>query len=596
MARRDVRVVRDEAARAAAEGKHKRAIECYLELEALEPSEPNWPKRAAETYRRLDRQREAVAAYERAIERYVQGGFLVQAIAVCKVILSLEPGHDSAKLRLASMSEQQDASRSQAGALADRHTSLHGLPVVEMLRGTGGTEAPPIRGRASEPPPSRGRGSDAPPTRGRGSDPPPARTRSTTLPPSVSFARPIETPPPAEPASEPEPAGEFTLDGGDEDLIVERRERSSGSITIDRGAPLDSVDLASAMGAGPSVDERGESSGIIVIPIDEEPSGDAPALEIHAVTVEGDDAEAAIEISHDEPPEELSLDDLEEVPLLAEPKAYSAAARKALTATPLFASLSAGALESMIDHLALVDLVPGDTLFRQGDAGTTLYVVVDGEVAVISEGPPRIEVSRLGPGAFFGEVALVTEQPRSATIEATTTTQLLAIDRDVIGALVADHAEVLPVILRFLRERLVDRLVQTHALFAPFADADRRDLIARWKFLEIEPGTTITAAGTKAPGLYALLAGQVEVLADGAPVAALGPGEMFGETSLLTGQPDRVTVRSRAKCLALCLPASDFREVIMTHPQVLSYIGELVEERERTLAPRMSASARAKMV
>ena len=71
---------------------------------------------------------------------------------------------------------------------------------------------------------------------------------------------------------------------------------------------------------------------------------------------------------------------------------------------------------------------------------------------------------------------------------------------------------------------------------------------------------------------------------------------MFGETSLLTGQPDRVTVRSRAKCLALCLPAADFREVIMTHPQVLSYIGELVEERERALAPRMSASARAKMV
>jgi|JI10StandDraft_1071094.scaffolds.fasta_scaffold03238_5 cAMP-dependent protein kinase regulator len=592
MARRDVRVVRDEAARAAAEGKPKRAIECYLELEALEPSEPNWPKRAAETYRRLDRQREAVAAYERAIERYVQGGFLVQAIAVCKVILSLEPGHDSAKSRLASMSEQQDARRSQAGALADRHTSLHGLPVVEMLRGAGGTEPPPMRGRASEPPPSRGRTSDPPPSRGRTSDPPPARTRATTLPPSVSFARPIETPPPAE----PELAGEFTLDGGDEDLVVERRERSSGSITIDRGAPLDSVDLASAMGAGPRVDERGESSGIIVIPIDEEPSGDAPALEIHAVTVEDDGAEAAIEISHDEPPEELSLDDLEEVPLLAEPKPYSAAARKALTATPLFASLSGAALESMIDHLALVDLVAGDTLFRQGDAGTTLYVVVDGEVAVVSEGPPRIEVSRLGPGAFFGEVALVTEQPRSATIEATTTTQLLAIDRDVIGALVADHAEVLPVILRFLRERLVDRLVQTHPLFAPFADADRRDLIARWKFLEIEPGTTITAAGTKAPGLYALLAGQVDVLADGAPVAVLGPGEMFGETSLLTGQPDRVTVRSRAKCLALCLPASDFREVIMTHPQVLSYIGELVEERERVLAPRLSAAARAKMV
>ena len=203
-----------------------------------------------------------------------------------------------------------------------------------------------------------------------------------------------------------------------------------------------------------------------MIPIDEEHSPEVPALEIHAVTVEDDGAEAAIEISHDEPPEELSLDDLEEVPLLAEPKPYSAAARKALTATPLFASLSGAALESMIDHLALVDLVAGDTLFRQGDAGTTLYVVVDGEVAVVSEGPPRIEVSRLGPGAFFGEVALVTEQPRSATIEATTTTQLLAIDRDVIGALDAS---------------LVEEIRSLHAGGSPISPIIARQVLARFR-------------------------------------------------------------------------------------------------------------------
>lgn len=575
MARRDARVVRDEAARAAAEGKHKKAIECYLELEQLEPNEPNWPKRAAETYRRLDRTREAVAAYERAIERYVQGGFMVQAIAVCKVILSLDPAHDDAKRRLVSMTEQHDASRSQAGALADRHRSLHGLPVVELLRASNAEAAPAAPAAAPAGPVAA----------------PPSRPRNTTIPPSVSFARPA-----AEVPVLPAPAPEFTLDGGDEDLVVERRERSSGSITIDPGAPLDSVPLAEVMpGAEPEVDARGESSGIIVIPIDDD-GGDDPGLEIHAVTVDGDDSDAGIEIAPDESPEELSLDDLEEVPLLAEPKPYSEAARQALASTPLFASLSAAALESMIERLALVDLVEGDVLFRQGDPGDTLYVVVDGEVAVISEGPPRIEVSRLGAGAFFGEVALVTEQPRSATIEATTTTQLLAIDRDVIAGLVADHVEVLPVILRFLRERLVDRLVQTHQLFAPFADADRRSLIGRWRFLEIEPGTTITQEGVKAPGLYALLAGQVDVLHGGEPIAALGPGEMFGETSLLTNQPCRITVRTRPKCLALCLPAADFREVIMTHPQVLSYIGELVEERERALAPRMSPSARAKMV
>ena len=79
---------------------------------------------------------------------------MVQAIAVCKVILSLEPGHDSAKRRLATMSEQHDAGRSQAGALADRHLSLHGLPVVELLRAAGPAEPSPPRGRPSPTPPS----------------------------------------------------------------------------------------------------------------------------------------------------------------------------------------------------------------------------------------------------------------------------------------------------------------------------------------------------------------------------------------------------------------------------------------------------------
>ncbi len=571
MARRDARTLRDDATRAAAEGKHKRAIECYLELEQLEPYEPNWPKRAAETYRRIDRGREAVAAYERAIERYVAGGFMVQAIAVCKIILSIDPTHDSAKRRLAAISEQQDGARSQAGALADRHQSLHGLPVVDLLRASG--EAPPA---------------------------PPPRARAVTLPPAVTF-----TPPPA-PDQIDLDAPEFVLPSSELD-VLDDRDRSSGSITIDRGAPLDSVDLAAVMpGAQPAYTD-GESAGIIVIPIDDGPldggpldggptDGSSPSVEIVPMTDDELDGEAGVEVEVAGEPEELSLDDLEEVPLLAEPRPYSAAARRALSATPLFASLAPGALESLIDRLTLVDLIPGEVLFRQGDPGTALYVVVDGEVAVISEGPPRLEVSRLGPGAFFGEVALVTEQPRSATIEATAATQLLAIDRDVIAGLVAEHADVLPVILRFLRERLVDRLVRTHPLFEPFADADRRMLLSRWRFLEIEPGTTITQQGVKAQGLYALLAGRVDVLHDGAVIAALGPGELFGETSLLTGSPCRITVRSRPKCLALCLPAADFREIIMTHPQVLSYIGELVDERERTLSAQLSPSARAKMV
>src|SRR6185503_8198675 len=99
---KDVRALREEAAEASASGKYKRALAAYLELERLEPRDAQWSKRAAETYRRLGKDKDAVEAYGRSADRYAQGGFLVQAIAVCKLILQIDPRNDDALKRLAS--------------------------------------------------------------------------------------------------------------------------------------------------------------------------------------------------------------------------------------------------------------------------------------------------------------------------------------------------------------------------------------------------------------------------------------------------------------------------------------------------------------
>ncbi len=589
MARRDIRTLRDSAASAAGEGKHRKALECYLELEQLEPGEPNWPKRAAETYRRLNKNREAIAAYDRAADRYVQGGFLVQAIAVCKIILQIDPTHEETKVRLASITEQQDSTRSQAGALADRHRSLHGNPAVDSLREP---PSPPSRTPVgSEPPPSR---------TPVGSEPPPVRSEAAIV---VAPALPADDELRIEPTSltaRPPAAhddlslddalhSEAVTDGRNPDTFTGKRKPISGPILLDPGAPLDSVALAASMpGAQHQLRDDGSNSGIIVIPIDDDPAdegGEMPSVEIESVSV-GPEVERGPEMQLEptEDPVELAVEDLEEIPDLAEPRAYSASARKALASTPLFAGLPPAALERLIDRMGLVELADGDVLFRQGDPGDSLYVVADGGVAVISEGPPRQELTRMGPGSFFGEVALVTEEPRSATIVATGETQLLSVGRDAVRMLVADYPDVLPVILRFLRDRLVDRLVKTHPLFSSFGEHDRQYLVAHFRFLEIEPGATIIARGGKPAGLYALLAGKVDVLDATRHVAHLRPGDLFGEGSLLSGAPSPHGVVATTRCLALCLPAADFREIIMTHPQVLSYIGDLVDEREKLLA------------
>lgn len=76
-------------------------------------------------------------------------------------------------------------------------------------------------------------------------------------------------------------------------------------------------------------------------------------------------------------------------------------------------------------------------VFREGDRGDRLYVVVDGEVEVVKrvQGREEVVVRRLGAGDVFGEIALVTDSPRTATVRSATAANLLAVDRDAFQAL-----------------------------------------------------------------------------------------------------------------------------------------------------------------
>lgn len=517
---KDGRALREEAAEASASGKYKRALAAYLELERLEPRDAQWAKRAAETYKRLGNNKNAIDAYERSAERYAQNGFLVQAIAVCKLILQIDPQHSGALGRLSQMNEQVGAGPSRAQSYADNNPELHANPNVQMLRRRdtqAGAEG------ATQPIPSLD-----PRVRNRPSTPP----YVTPMMPRTK-SRPISLPP---------------------------------------GAALETVHLAKEVPQA-----QLSAPGVTVIPIDEDydveiETGSSPVIEVEPadelLPTEIDDAT------------ELALDDIEEIPL-AQPKRMGQAAQRALASTPLFAGLPHHTLEALVANLAIVSLEAGVELFREGDPGDALYVIVEGEVSVQAEGPPRVEMARLGPGAFIGEVALMTDQPRSATVTAVDPSELLRIDRTTLSTVLAEHGDVLRAVLRFVRERLVDRWMRTSPLFRPFDDEERNALAARFKFLEIESETKLLAAGSRPDGLYIVLAGTYQVRRDGATIATVGPGELIGETALLSGGMFKSDVVARGKGLALCLPAADFREVIMTHPHVLEYIGEHAEQSRR---------------
>jgi CRP-like cAMP-binding protein len=252
-------------------------------------------------------------------------------------------------------------------------------------------------------------------------------------------------------------------------------------------------------------------------------------------------------------------------------------ARFVLPKTPFFSVLSRELFHMAVERVRLIQLAAGEILFSQGDPGDALYVVAWGEVAVLA---PQ-EMACLSEGDFFGEIALLADRPRTATVRATVDSQVLSIDRALLSDLVAGSPELLKVLLRFLRERLVATLAETSPLFAPFTPLERMGLAARFHFLEIDEGLCILEEGGKSPGLFVLLAGEAEALAGGRRVAQLESGDAFGEISLMTNQPATASIVALCRSFVLYLPRSDFSEIIMTHPQVLEHIGSLAESRMR---------------
>jgi CRP-like cAMP-binding protein len=108
-----------------------------------------------------------------------------------------------------------------------------------------------------------------------------------------------------------------------------------------------------------------------------------------------------------------------------------------LQSVPIFSPLSAPLLEGLASQLVPVHAAAGETIVRQGESGDRFYVISSGQVEVSIDGQAQ---ATQGPGDHFGEIALLRDVPRTATVRATADSELLALERDDFVAAVTGHA------------------------------------------------------------------------------------------------------------------------------------------------------------
>jgi CRP-like cAMP-binding protein len=122
-----------------------------------------------------------------------------------------------------------------------------------------------------------------------------------------------------------------------------------------------------------------------------------------------------------------------------------------LRSLPLFSPLGAPALEGLARSLAKLEAPAGRTVIREGEPGDRFYVIADGELEVSAQGR---EVRTIGRAEGFGEIALLENVPRTATVTARTDSRLYALDKPSFLASVSSHPRATGEAKRLVRERL----------------------------------------------------------------------------------------------------------------------------------------------
>lgn len=257
----------------------------------------------------------------------------------------------------------------------------------------------------------------------------------------------------------------------------------------------------------------------------------------------------------------------------------------ALPPIPLLSELGPQALAAVYQALEWHSLAPSTMLMHQGQPGEAVVFIASGEAVVFTtsaEGAHN-ELARVPEGNLLGEMALVSEEPRTASVVATSDVDALVLGRQALSSVGQQHPSALAALERFARERLLRNLLASSPIFQPFSPDQKAQLLGRFQGIEYAPGAEILAEGQPGHGLFIVLMGQVEVSSRAGhqqvPLARLHSGDVFGEMSLLGGGVTSATVTAVTATTVLFLPKDDFVALVDGVPALLAHFATLANQR-----------------
>lgn len=240
------------------------------------------------------------------------------------------------------------------------------------------------------------------------------------------------------------------------------------------------------------------------------------------------------------------------------------------------------------------DMAQGGSFFDEGQSSDRMYYLVEGSVGLIRN---RKTLDIVKAGEVFGEMAVISEQPRSAAAVARSDCKVLWMDARQFQQALQATPEFALMLMNIMnhRLRLTLALMNQTASLPSIGDRDElrvfdkkmmEELVAAFKARPPQnfPATRmIMKEGDAGVSMYIVIKGKVSVTIKGALVERIGPGGTFGEMALVDQAARLASATAATDCQLLSIGRSDFLNLVKTKPGFAISLLKAIAERLRSM-------------
>jgi CRP-like cAMP-binding protein len=235
--------------------------------------------------------------------------------------------------------------------------------------------------------------------------------------------------------------------------------------------------------------------------------------------------------------------------------------KTALKTVSLLENLTDQQISKVADVVQLAHFQPGEYIIRKGERGHVFYIIKTGSVLCteVGAGQKRLEDVRLNAGEYFGERALLTDEPRAANVLADSNVTCMVLDRDAFTGLLGPlHA--------VLARNDGKRVLMSVPILKSLSDDEREAVMDAFVSVSFQQGQQIIRQGDQGNTFYIIREGVCAVTqASGrtqVEVAALSAGEYFGEMALVNDEARQASVSAKSKVECFMLERKQFEQLL----------------------------------